>query len=182
MRATGMIFGLALMAGLSTTQVVAQEITSADRAAIAARVDQFNEAMRNGRIGDTVDFIPPRLLSAIATQSRVSEADLKLAMAAQAVEALKVVKFLSFGMDLPAAKAGVTPDRSRGYMLIPTDTLMEMPDHQHIQSKSTTLAFQDSGQWYLMRVDNAAHLAKLRESYPEFAGVEVPNGSMTAVK
>ena len=170
-----------LLCGVVAGPVAAQEIVAADRAAIAARVGAFDAAMRAGRIGDTIDFMPPRLLKAIATQSGVGVEELRPAMAQQAAEAFKVVKLLSYGMDLAAASTGLTPDRSQGYMLIPTDTVMQMPDGRRIQSRSTTLALRDGGQWYLMRIDSPAHLAKLRETYPEFVGVEVPRGSMSAV-
>ena len=107
-------------------------------------------------------------------------ADIKLAMQAQAADAFKVIKLISFGMDLRAATTGTTADHSRGYMPIPTNTLMELPDGRRLASKSTTLALKDAGQWYLVRIDTAGQIVLLREAYPEFVGVDFPSGSTSA--
>jgi hypothetical protein len=40
-----------------------------------------------------------------------------------------------------------------------------------------TLAIEDGGEWYLIRVEDAPQQALLREVYPEFVGVEFPAGT-----
>jgi hypothetical protein len=95
---------------------------------------------------------------------------------------MKTVKMLSFGMDMQKAIVATTPNGARDYMLIPTETLMQIPDGQKLHARSSTVALKDDGQWYVVRIDNAQQIVMLRQVYPEFAGVDFPSGSMAAVE
>lgn len=161
--------------------VLAQEIGQADRATLEARIAAFDALIRAGRMGETVDFLPPRLLQSLVAKAGLTEAEFRLVMAAQIAEVFKVVKIVSFGMDMTAAAVATTPDGRRSYMLIPTETVLELPDARRVRSRSNTIALRDDGQWHVVRVDNEQQLLMLRDVYPEFAGVDFPSGSMTAV-
>lgn len=172
---------LMALAGMASTPAAAQGITQTDRAAIENRISAFDKMMREGRSGDSLDFVPPRLLDVIAKKFGLSSADVKPSFRQQVTEAMKHVKIVSFRMVLSSATAGVTPDKSRNYMLIPTETVVEVPGTGRVRSKSSTLAFQENGIWYLVRIDEAEQALVLREAYPEFAGVEFPAGSTTPI-
>lgn len=174
--------GLLLMAVPAVwAPAVAQDVSQADRATLEARIAAFDAVVKAGRIGETVDFLPPRLLQSLMAQAGLPEAEFRLAMAAQMAEVFKVVKIVSFGMDMTAAAVATTPDGRRSYMLIPTETVMELPDAGRLRSRSNTIALKDDGQWYVVRVDNEQQILRLRDVYPEFAGVDFPPGSMAAV-
>ncbi|WP_156397312.1 MULTISPECIES: hypothetical protein [unclassified Sphingomonas] len=173
---------LLLVAGPAAwTPVVAQEISQADRAMIEARIAAFDAVIKAGRIGEVVDFLPPRLLHSMAGEAGLTEAELRPHIAAQMAEVFKVVKIVSFAMDIADASVATTPDGRRSYMLIPTEIVMELPDARRLRSRSSTIALKDDGQWYIVRIDNARQVIMLRDIYPEFAGVDFPAGSTAAV-
>ncbi|MEG3148697.1 hypothetical protein U1769_02275 [Sphingomonas sp. ZT3P38] len=177
-------FALSLLiatAGMVSAPVMAQ-LSQADRATIAERIAAFDTMMKEGRVGDSLDFVPPHLLETTAKKFGVPVAAFKASFGGQIATMMKDVKFVSFHMDLSAAKEGVTPDKSRTYLMIPTETVIESPATGRLQSKNTTLALKDGGSWYLVRVDRAEQIVMLREAYPAFEGIEFPNGSTTAVK
>jgi len=170
-----------LLVGSIGLQAHAQQIAPADRAVIESRIAAFDAAMKAGRIEQSIDFIPLRLLRVMAQKVGLPEAQLKAMVAAQAAAAVDGMIFLSFGMDLPAAKVATTPDKSRTYMLIPTQSVIAIPNAGKMQSKTSTLALKDEGQWFLIRIDNAQQVTLLRSAYPEFSGVDFPSGSTAIV-
>lgn len=156
-------------------------IGEADRAVIAVRVADFGAMMQEGRIADSLDVIPPRLLRSIAQRFGVPETDVKAMVGPQMANAVAGVRFLSFAMDMQAATVATTPGRRRAYMLIPTESQIAIPDLGTLRSQTSTLALQDEGKWYLIRIDSAQQVALLRAAYPEFTGVDFPSGSSTMV-
>ncbi|MEC3949935.1 hypothetical protein [Sphingobium sp. HWE2-09] len=172
---------LLVMTGAAGAPVQAQEIAQADRAMIESRIAAFDAAMKAGRIEQSIDFIPPRLLRFMAEKVGLPDGRLKAMVTAQAVAAVDGMTFLSFGMDMKAAQVAATPDKSRTYMLIPTQSVIAIPDAGKIQSKTQTLAIKDDGQWHLVRIDNAQQVALLRGAYPEFSGVDFPSGSTAII-
>jgi hypothetical protein len=117
----------------------------------------------------------------MADKVGLPEDKLKAMVTAQAVAAVDGMTFLSFGMDMKAAQVAMTPDKSRTYMLIPTQSVIAIPDAGKMQSKTQTLAIKDDGQWYLVRIDDAQQVALLRGAYPEFSGVDFPSGSTAII-
>lgn len=162
------------------TSAAAQAITQADRTEVAARIAAFDAAVRENRLEDVLDFLPPRVVDSIAKKAGTTAGEIRPVLAAQMAEAFKMVKLVSFGMDLKTATSALTPDGRRGYMLVPTETLMELPDGHRLRSRSNTVVLKDAGQWYVVRIDNAQQILMLRDVYPEFAGVDFPPGSMAA--
>lgn len=154
--------------------VAAQEITQMDRAALEARIAAFDSVVNGGRIGETVDFLPPRLISMIAEKVGMPEPAFRAMMVTQMAELLKVATFVSFGMNIDAATTATTPGGRRTYMLIPTESVFDIADAGRMRAKSSTVALKDDGQWYLVRIDNAQQIVMLRNAYPEFAGVDFP--------
>lgn len=173
-------FGLALATAV-VGPATAGEIVAADRSAIAARVAEFDTVMKAQRYGDVFNFMPPRMFAMISGGSGIEPEKFKDMLAAQMAEAMKMVQLVAFKMDVDAAVPALTPDRKRGYMLIPTETIMEIPGGQRLRSTSNTVALYEEGVWYLIRIDNAQQIVMLRKVYPEFTGVEFPSGSMAAI-
>ncbi len=158
----------------------AQQITDQDRAAVQTRIGRLEQIMASGDLAGAMEVVPPRLLRAIAERFGATEAQMLDATREVMRTQLQGVTFVDYRMDLAAAAPTLTPDGSRTYLLIPTTTLMDVQGVGRIRSRNNTLALKDEGEWYLIRVDDAAQVVLIRELWPEFAGVEFPAGTMAA--
>jgi hypothetical protein len=169
--------GVAALLTLSTP-LLAQELAPEASARIEERIAAFDDVMIRMDMAATFDFVPPKLKKKIAESFGIPVEDLKSAMASALDEAMKTVKFESFGMDFAAATISTTTDGSRTYALIPTETLMSVEGAGKIRATSQTLAMDEGGEWYLVRVDDASQTTILKQVYPEFADVDFPLGQM----
>ncbi len=152
-----------------------------DRAAIATRIASFERAFVNGDTTQIINVVPPRMIRAIARDSGVDEQLLRSEMAKLTREATAEVEVLSFGMSLENARFLTTPS-GRPYGLIPTQTVVQVPGGgPRLQSDTTTLTLQDGGAWHLIRVEDSQQINLLREVYPEFQGVEFPEGTSKVI-
>jgi ketosteroid isomerase-like protein len=172
------LLGLAL----SVSAAQAQELSDEARAAMETRVDDFGAAMSGGDMGAVFDFMPPQLLTFMATQAGIDEAALIEMSKAQIETAMATVTIDSFSMDTSAAKIEATPDGSVTYALIPTTTVMTVEGAGTMQATGDTLAFEEDGEWYLARVDDPGQAALLQSVYPAFAGVTFTPGTVAPVE
>jgi hypothetical protein len=151
-------------------------------AAIQARIDSFDGMVASGDLTGTVDFTPPTLMAFMAT----SFGSTPNAMRAQMRDALQAtqgsVTFDTFTMDLAQAEQSTTPDGSRVYVLIPTESILSVAGSGKVKSVSKTLALQEEGTWYLISIADANQATMIQGAYPEFAAVALPAGSITPVK
>ena len=166
-----------LVAACTTT---AYTLPPADRAAIATRIASFERAFVNNDTTEIVNVVPPRIITAIASDSGVSEALLRTEMAKLTREATRDVKVLSFGMSLDTAKFLTTPT-GRPYGLIPTQTVVETKTERKLQSNNYTLTLEDGGAWHLIRIDEPRQIERMREVYPDFKDVTFPKGSAKVI-
>lgn len=153
------------------------EIGHADRATVRALADRLERDVRSGDASGALDVLPPKVLAATTHRFGVTEAQLRAAVAAQMAELMTDLTFESVDMDIDGATAGRTPGRGLRYLLIPTATVIALKDLGRMRSRTHTLALEDDGRWWLVRVEGAEQLAVLREAYPEFADLDVPAGS-----
>ncbi|MCX7567039.1 hypothetical protein OS189_11870 [Sulfitobacter sp. F26169L] len=151
-----------------------------DRADIAARIASFERAFLRGDTNEIINVVPPRMITAIAAESGVSEKLLRREMAKVTREATSKIKVVSFGMALDQAKFLTTPS-GRPYGLIPTQTIVQSPDGTKLQSNNNTLTLEDGGKWYLIRIDDARQIELMRKLYPDFKDVTLPKGTAKAV-
>ena len=86
-------------------------------------------------------------------------------MSALMDESLKTVTIVSFGMDLEQATYAETADGTP-YVLIPTETVIDLGEQGKIRASSQTLGLLDEGEWYLVRIEDAATMAALKAIYP----------------
>ncbi|NJM81851.1 MAG: hypothetical protein HC844_04525 [Tabrizicola sp.] len=177
-----LVLSLALPAGLPLSAVHAQELSDSAREAMTTRIDAFNETVAGGDMGAVFDYMPPKILSLLATQSGLAQEELIAASKAQIELAMATVTIDSFSMDIDAATYQLTPDGSRGYVLIPTETVMTVEGAGGIRATSETLAFEDEGEWYVARIDEPTQAQLLQTAYPEFVGVEFKPGTMEPVE
>jgi hypothetical protein len=143
---------------------------------VNARVASFNQAFLNGNYPAVIDAIPPKILEAAARQGRVNPKKMRSTMISLTREITKSVRVLSFGMATDRATYGQT-STGKTYALIPTQTVIETPAGQKLQSNNTTLALQEGDTWYLVRIDESIQDKMLKQAYPEFSNLRVPRGT-----
>jgi len=155
---------------------LAQEVTDADRVQIEARIDILEQALADGDFAASLDVAPPALRAALARRFGITEAEMRALMAEAMGPMMAEVTFVSYEMNVPGAAIRTTPVGGRTYLLIPTTTVMDVKDAGRVRVRTETLALDEAGEWYLVRVQEAAQVSILRELYPEFADVEFPEG------
>jgi hypothetical protein len=159
----------------------AQDLTAQDRAAIRSVVAALEADVRAGDFTGTLDVIPPPLLAATLERFGVTEAELRQTIDAQMEDALQSVSFETFSMAIDEAILAKTPGVARRYMLIPTETVVAIKDVGGMRARNHTLALEDQGKWYLVRIEDQGAVEMLRSVYPDFATVDFPAGTMEAV-
>jgi hypothetical protein len=172
--------GLAFAAGMAA-DAMARGLEPGEKSSLAAAVAEFNSAMSARNFEGIANAVPPRLLKSIADTAQVPPDDVRKSM----IDAMKMtfatVILDSFSIDLAAAEYKELSD-GRPYVLIPTQTVVVVPEQGKVSQKTRSLAIIDDGKWYLLRIDEPQQLFILRKAYPEFAGVEFPQGSMEILK
>src|SRR5690349_6905714 len=101
------------------------QISAEQRAALSARIESFNAAVKGNDMAGVMTALPPKLLEKIASTYGVTTEQLLEAMQAEVATALAGVEIVSFGMDLGAAEF-VTQADGTTYALIPTETVVNM--------------------------------------------------------
>lgn len=88
----------------------------------------------------------------------------------------------------PAYAQEVTPEQraapsagSRPYPLLPSTTDITPDGQGMVRASSQTLALEEGGEWWLVRVEDPQQAAVLTQADPEFAGVSVPRATMTSL-
>ena len=173
-------FILLLAATVAAAPAAAREITETDREAVAALALQVDAAMESGDMMAAMDVAPPALLDAMAEAAGLSPEEARAAMEEAVEEAMAEVEIVSSEIRLDEAVAGETPT-GRPYLLAPSETVMQVGEDT-LRSESVTLALEDEGDWYLVRIYDIDRIAVVREAYPDFAGVEFPRGRMSVVE
>jgi hypothetical protein len=167
---------------LTVSAALAQDLTDADRDSIVARIAALDEVMLGGDMAAIIDLMPARILSHMAEKSGASVEDVRAATTREIEAAMEAVKIEDFEMDFAKATFATTPDGTHPYALIPTTTVMTMEGTGKIEATSQTLALRDEGTWYLVRIEGAAQDALVKGAYPEFEGVDFPQGDMELVE
>lgn len=165
------------------TPLYAQTVSEADKTALAARVDAFVGVFETETYGDTVDFLPPKLISflidAIGKQGKtITEQQLRSALAEQIRSIFSTVTLETFGMDVENAQYGVSASGTP-YAVIPTETVMHSASTGRVRMTSETLALVDSGVWYLVRIEGPEQGEMVRDVYPELKDLVFHEGTVT---
>lgn len=167
--------------GLASGPAFAQAIDASDRAEVQARVEQFAAVMTAKNYVAVYEIsMAPGLRAEFRKRYGVTDDQIRDAVVAGTAQAFEAVTLVDYTMDVAGASAAVTPNGQRGYLLIPTRTLMDVTGSGRVESRNNTLAIEDEGQWYLLRVDDASQVEFLRAAYPEFVGVDFPMGTAEA--
>lgn len=173
---------LAAVAALAlSVGVQARSLEDKEKASLAATVTEFNSAMAAKNFDRLAETVPPKILASLGAKAQVPVEDVRKAMMDVIKMTFAQVIVDSFSMDFAGAEYKVLANGTP-YALIPTETVILVPEQGKVSNKSHSLALLDEGKWYLVRVSEAAQLMILKDVYPEFAGVEFPQGSMEILK
>ncbi|MHB1101529.1 MAG: hypothetical protein ACYC0C_01850 [Devosia sp.] len=177
------LLGAALLAAvlLLPVSVGARQLTEAEKASLVEAVTAFDTAMQEADIEGIVGVVPPKVFEHIAAQGGLETEALIASVIEQTREVMASITFDSFGMNMSAASYKEAADGTP-YVLIPTETVVDLVESGKIRAASDTLAMLDEGLWYLIRTDDASTLAIIKEIYPTYAAVEFPAGTMEAVE
>ena len=176
------LFAALALFGALTVPAFAEALTDTQQQALTERVESFDTAMRENDMQTVMGVVPPKVLEKIAAQSNMSVADLVTAMQTQMDEIMGKVEIVSFGMNLDGV-AYESFDSGIVYGMIPTETVIDLGADAGGKMKATsqTLGLLDGDTWYLVRIDDPAQVAIIKEIYPEFADVEFPAGTVVPV-
>jgi hypothetical protein len=170
---------LALTLAFGPVAAWAEDIPDDVRAAVTEQVDALSADFSAGDIAATFDYVPDKLFAQIADSAGVP-ADVMMTMVKEQIStAMATVTVESFLMNMDTATYETTPDGSRQYVVIPTETIMTVEGAGKIRSTGNSLALEDEGSWYLISVDDPSQAQFLSGAYPEFEGVTFPAAVVT---
>ncbi|HBZ45506.1 MAG TPA: hypothetical protein DEO85_15980 [Maritimibacter sp.] len=157
---------------ISTLPLTAMAFDTADKAAVEATVSEFDTAYSTGDFGTVLDYLPPKLIDYMATQmGSESQAELKATMAKQMAAFMSDIKIDAFDMNTNRMKTGEAGGRS--YAFIPTTTKITAEGKTRTL-RNQTLALEDGGRWYVVRIEADQQYNLVKEVYPEFGSVRLP--------
>lgn len=162
--------------------VEARALDDKEKAALKTTIDDFQTALKRSDMPRVVDTIPPKILAAIGKDNKLDANKVREATIEAMTAVMKENKIESFSIDFDKAEYRELKS-GEPYALLPTTTVVALGgDKGRVQQKTHTLAMMDEGKWYLISIGDTPQLLMLRDVYPDFSGVEFPNGSMEVLK
>lgn len=157
----------------------ARDLTEAERQSLPEAVGSLEAALAAQDVSTVMSLTPPLVAAGMAERMGMTVPDMVQAMADQtsAAAAPATVRSVAFDMDVAEThQAGGEP-----YLLIPTEIVITFPGVGTVRQSSHTLAFSEAGEWRLMRLGDFEQRALLRTTYPRFADIELPEGTVEKV-
>lgn len=155
-----------------------------DVAAIKASADRLMEVTKSDDMTPTVDMMAPKIIEAGAKMAALEPAKFKELMRLQVSQLKDVAEIREAEMSVDAMSWHETADGTP-YALVPTRSVIAMKaetgNPQVFEQESQTLALQDGGSWYLIRVSEPAQQQMLAAAYPSFDNVELPPSTTTVL-
>lgn len=157
------------------TSVYATAYDAQDQAIVKQKIDTITQSIEKQDYTPVINMMPPKVVAVLSQKANLSASELKALMIKHSSSMMAGLKqaggSTTYDADLSRAKI-LTSNTERDYLVIPTKMHMIMQDKAFDMS-GTLLAIQDEGQWYMMRIDNAQHLAIVSQAYPDMTGIEI---------
>lgn len=167
------LLAAALIATLpATAPLTASAFDASDKAAVEPVVAAFKQDFTALDFTGVVEVMPPKVIDYMAKQMNMKSGELTEMLIQQLSVFSGQVTIEKFNLFLNRAKTGTTPD-GIDYAFIPTKTVAKGPDGRKTFN-TQTLALQDGGKWYLMRLEAPQQYAIVQIVYPGFANVKMP--------
>ncbi|MBU2994739.1 hypothetical protein Q4555_04770 [Octadecabacter sp. 1_MG-2023] len=155
----------------STAALFAQSLEDSDQRQIAGLAAMFDAAFEANDMAAVIGFMPEPIIAYIAEQGGLRPLTLRHMLVQQTQEMMETVEVEHFNMDVDAMETAVTPT-GRAYALVPTTSTISM-NGQRFETMTKTLFFEDQGNWFLLRIENASQIHILNAVYPDFASVSL---------
>lgn len=154
----------------------ARDLTQAETAAVAERVQAFDAAIRASDFPAVIGFVPPKVFETIAADNGIDAVKLRDVVAQQMELVFRDATLEAFEIDLDGAERRQLPDGTP-YLLMRTTTVVRIPGDTRVETKNSTLALAEGEVWYLVRLDDPGQVDVLRRAYPAFANETFPLGT-----
>lgn len=158
---------------LATLPLTAAAFDDGDRQRVEARADSFENAFLAGNFTEILSAMPPKLTDYMAKQMGIKSSELAPAMGVQMQALAAGVKIEKMSMNTRRMITGTT-GAGTDYAFIPTTTTATAEGQGRKTSKTHTLALEDGGTWYMLRIDQAQQYELVKSVYPDFAAVPLP--------
>jgi hypothetical protein len=158
---------------------LARGLTEAERKTLDETVKSFVAARIANDADQVVEVMSPRFIAYVAQMSGLWKDEVRRQLATQLKNASDA-KIEALTMDLSKADYNELPDGTP-YVLVPTETVIRVPDGRHATGRSHTLALIDEG-WRLFSLESPDSPALVQRVFPEFAGVQFPRGSYEGLR
>ncbi|MBL6426485.1 MULTISPECIES: hypothetical protein [Maritimibacter] len=146
---------------------------TSDKAAVESAIASFDADFRGKNFEGVLNAMPPKMLNYMAQQIGIPAAELPATMARQMSVFMGDVTVERFNMNTNRMTTGTTSG-GMDYAFIPTRTTVKGPEGRQTMN-SYTLALQEEGKWYLIRIEQEQQLNIVKAVYPAFSNVRLPN-------
>jgi hypothetical protein len=182
----------ALIALFAITPALGREISDAEIGALKAAISELSADIKENNVRGQVARIPPRLAELYAKKGGITVEALREQMIASFEKSMGMTMgMVKFEFDCDRPEFGALPSGEPYALILCTKKIVfkSLPETTAVKDKwslpKTTavkdkwLALIENGKWYLVQVGYAA---LIREAYPEFAQVGLPEGTMEIMK
>ncbi|PIE13580.1 MAG: hypothetical protein CSA70_04730 [Rhodobacterales bacterium] len=146
-------------------------VVETERAArLRARVDGFNAAFHAGDYATVTSVMPPRLVARLAKRSGMSQRELRRLLTDTTAQLMKNTKLHSYSMQTNAPE--IHQAGAIHYAILPTTTDLTAYG-KRLKQSNNTLAIEEGGKWYLVRVEKPSHEVDIKAAYPELKSANI---------
>ncbi|MEC7762416.1 MAG: hypothetical protein VX874_10960 [Pseudomonadota bacterium] len=164
---------LAAAAFATALPLSALAFDNSDKAGVQAAIQTFEANILSNNHEAVLGAMPPKMLTYIASQVGMDPSELAGSMAKQMEIFMGDVTIERMNMNTNRMTTGTTSG-GMDYAFIPTRTTVKGPGGRQTLN-SQTLALEEDGQWYLVRIEQEQQLNIVKAVYPAFANVRLPN-------
>ena len=148
-------------------------LEASDKTRLETTLSTYAAALENADYGAVVNALPPAVIELISQEAKLSPEVIRQSITAQMSSVMSEAVIHSFTMDTSTMTSGETAS-GMNYAFLPTETVISQAGGEQQNVETTTLAIDQDGVWYLMRIEYPSHYDFVRTAYPEFQDVALP--------
>ena len=149
---------------------IARDVTDAEKAALADRVADYQQAFIDKDYNAILDGSSPRFYEHVAAQAGATVPELREFLIEQSKRVMAAATIEAHELDLDAAQYLKTK-YDTPYVLIPTRVVLNMPGRGRFEIIRETLAIIDDDKWWLMRITDTEQASVLQQVYPSLTNI-----------
>lgn len=158
---------------LASLPLSATAFDAADKAGVEQAAAGYDRAFTSGDMSTVLDLLPPQVVSYLSRQmGGMSLGQMKESMSKQMDVFMADITINELRMDTNRMTSGET-SAGRAYAFIPTTVTVTAEGKTRTQ-RNQTLALEDEGRWYIVRLEQPQQFELVKQVYPDFAGVRQP--------